>query len=62
MINTRLKGSLEIVIENWMDENCKESFWESAVGYVSNDCAARLAKICILTLEESRLAQELRNG
>ena len=61
MISTKLQTSLEIVIEKWMNDNCGEDFWADSVGYVSNDCAARLAKICALTLEESRLAQEISN-
>ena len=61
MISTQLQSSLEIVIEKWMNDISEEDFWMRGVGYVSNDCAARLAKICILTLEESKLAQEISN-
>jgi len=59
MINTKLLTSLEDVIESWMSKNCEEDWWLDSVGYVSNDCAARLANICALTLEESRLGQEM---
>ncbi len=59
MTDTRLLLTLETAIEKWMEENCEEDWWDSSVGFISNDCAQRLAQICALTLEESRLGQEI---
>lgn len=59
MINTRLLVTLEAVIEKWIEDNCEEDWWDSSVGFVSNDCSQRLAQICALALEESRLGQEI---
>ena len=61
MTDTRLLLTLEAVIDKWMEENCEEDWWHSSVGFISNDCAQRLAQICALTLEESRLGQEIAN-
>ena len=59
MTDTRLLLTLETVIEKWMEDNCEEDWWGDSVGFISNDCAQHLAQICALTLEESRLGQEI---
>ena len=59
MINPKLLVSLEGAIEKWMNDNYEEQWWGGSIGYISNDCAARLANICALTLEESKLGQEI---
>ena len=59
MINHKLLDNLTTAIETWDDENCQEHWWSESIGYVSDDSYVRLATICILTLEESKLGQEL---
>jgi len=59
MINPKLLNSLTDVIDKWANDNCEEDWWLNSVGYVSDDCFARLAKICALTLEESKLGQDI---
>lgn len=58
MINPELLTGLTDSIEKWMNENCEDAAWTESVGYVSHDCSARLATICLLVLEESKLGQE----
>ena len=60
MINPRLLASLTDSIQEWMDHNCEEDWWQDGAGYVSEGCSARLALACALTLEESKLAPDLR--
>ena len=59
MTDTRLLLTLETAIEKWMEESCEEDWWDDSVGFISNDCAQRLARICALTLEESKLGQKI---
>lgn len=59
MINPKLLNSLADAIEKWANDNYEEDWWENSVGYISDDCYTRLATIVALTLEESRLGQEM---
>lgn len=59
MINPELLNSLTDSIEGWMNKNCEGSAWTDNIGYVSHDCSARLATICLLVLEESKLGQDM---
>ena len=58
MINPDLLKGLADNIELWMNENCEDTPWANGVGFVSSDCSTRLATICLLVLEESKLGQE----
>ena len=59
MMDSRVSFTLEAAIQKWMNDNCDEDWWLDSIGYVSMNCAQHLSQICSLTLEESKLGQEL---